>query len=76
MLWALQAATATSWGDDALHAFTVQQKAQAELEKKVFGLCGYWTRWLVCSALSRDVPCLTPLPWSSGEADFLLALAS
>lgn len=30
----------------------------------------------VCFLLSRDVPCLTSLPCSSGEADFLLALAS
>lgn len=40
VLQALQAATATSWGNDALHAFTVQQKVQAEPEKNVFGLCG------------------------------------
>lgn len=73
---ALQAATATSWGDAALHAFTVQQKAQAEPENNAFGLCGCWTRWCARSALSGDVPCLTPLPCSSGEADFLLALAS
>lgn len=76
MLQALQAATATSWGDDALHAFTVQQKAQAELQKNAFDLCGCWTRWRVHSALSSVMPCLTPLPCSAGEADFLLAPTS
>lgn len=38
-LRALQAATATSWGDGALHAFAVQQKAQAELQKKMPLVC-------------------------------------
>lgn len=36
---ALQAATATSWGDDALHAFIVQQKTLPELGKNAFGFC-------------------------------------
>lgn len=73
-LRALQAATATSWGDDALHAFIVKQKTRAELEKNAFGLHAFWTWCCVCPAFSRDMLCLTPLPCSPGEADFLLAL--
>lgn len=51
------------------------KKKTAELEKMHlvwmdFGCGG------VCSALSRDRLCLTPLPCSPGEADFLLALVS
>lgn len=42
VLWTQQAATATSWGDDALHAFTVQQKAQAEPQKKRL-----WCVWML-----------------------------
>lgn len=80
---ALQAATATLWGDDALHAFIVQQKTRAELEKNAFGLHGFWTWWCVCSTLSpswricalRGICSASP-PCSPGESDFLLALMS
>lgn len=75
VLRALQATTATLWGDAALHAFTVQPKAQAELEKMPL-VCVDVGHSGVCFLLSGGVPCLTPLPCLSGEADFLLALTS
>lgn len=45
VLRALQAATATSWGDDALHAFTVQQKGIDRAVKK-----RRWLVWMVATA--------------------------
>lgn len=57
---ALQAATATSWEDDALHAFFVQQKPLGELEKMHLVWMDF-ERGGVCVLLSLGISSASPL---------------